>query len=210
MTLQARILEALGEHALKPRALYEALSTDSPAAIDCGLGALLRARKVSLEFGFYQRRDKRAQLTAASTESTHEAAPESPQQTVTVPVVADSKADSKADPEMQRCRRCTIRKLLTDFPLSNLGNGSRLKTCTACMAVIVRKPRGPRKQTTLGAAAARSAGTERAIPPAIVDRLLKPLHKELLTAVETLERDLAERRGQLRDVEELIQAGGAP
>lgn len=192
MRLQERILEALGEHALKPRALYDALSPASPAEIDCGLGALRRARKVSFELGFYQR----TEYPRGSPPTGEQALP---------PAASTATIAAAGGPEtaMRRCRRCGHPKPLAAFPLSHLGNGSRLKTCDTCMQSIVKRPRGPRKK--IGAVAVAPP-----IPSAIVERLLKPLHEQLVVTVETLERDLKERREQLRDVEQLIQAGDSP
>ncbi len=55
MTLQERVLEALGEKALTPRTLYAALSGELASAIDFALGALMKRGAVTLELGHYHR-----------------------------------------------------------------------------------------------------------------------------------------------------------
>lgn len=55
MTLQERILEALGEHALKPRALYDHFLNDLPASVDFALRGLMKGGQVTFELGHYQR-----------------------------------------------------------------------------------------------------------------------------------------------------------
>lgn len=55
VTLQERVLEALGEKALKPQALYTALSGESPSGIEDALRDLMKRGIVSLALGHYQR-----------------------------------------------------------------------------------------------------------------------------------------------------------
>lgn len=65
MTLQEKILEALGERALPGRALYQALSGENAAAVDVALGQLLKRGLVTKELGAYQRAKHRG-ITAAA------------------------------------------------------------------------------------------------------------------------------------------------
>ena len=54
MTLQERVLEVIGQKALTARALFQALTGEQPAAIECALTGLLKQGVITLELGHYQ------------------------------------------------------------------------------------------------------------------------------------------------------------
>lgn len=62
MTLQERILEALGERAVPCQAIYRTLKGDQPCEIDLALSALLKRGAITRELGHYQRGKVRVKL----------------------------------------------------------------------------------------------------------------------------------------------------
>lgn len=64
VTLQEKILEALGERALPGCALYQALSGENAAAVDVALGQLMKRGLVTKELGAYQRANHRGPVPA--------------------------------------------------------------------------------------------------------------------------------------------------
>lgn len=78
MTLQERVLEAVGG-GIEAKALYARLSGESPAILDCALGALCRARRLELTGRTY----RRPQLPPAPAPSPQRPASPRPQMKLT-------------------------------------------------------------------------------------------------------------------------------
>lgn len=141
MTLQERVLEALGERALTPKALYLAMSNDSAPAIDCALGALMRGNYVTFELGHYQRTKRKmptpksapplisnaGSVVAPITTST----PISALQPKLVPQVKTPPPVAPADPLTKRERE--IFDLIAGG-LSNAEAGARLRLSAGCIS----------------------------------------------------------------------------
>lgn len=131
MTLQERILEALGEHALEPASLYKAMSGDLASAVDFALRGLLKTCQVTFELGRYQRASTRGKMRA---ESTSPAAPAGPlaKPTPSSPAPVAAAPARQGEPATKRCRRCGERKPLTEFP------SFQSRGCKACVKRIGR------------------------------------------------------------------------
>lgn len=132
MTLQERILEALGEKALKPRVLYQVLSGENSAAVDAAVSGLMRRGSITLELGHYER----ARNPVPAPRNTLEPAPAAAVRLSARPSREGPVAATPASapiPVAQQCKRCGAPKLIEEFARSNLPSGGYLKTCKACM-----------------------------------------------------------------------------
>jgi hypothetical protein len=196
MTLQERVLEALGEKALKPQALYSAMSGENVTAVDAALQALLKRGVVSFELGHYQRSGLTSKVVVAKMEATPAAlAPASP---------LVRRGPGRPPNPTRCCKRCGVDKPLEEFPDSNLPGVGKLRTCRACMRRLhsERGGRPPKEKAT------ETAPTTLARQPITVSaRILKALEgrqMELAAAIEAAESDLASKREELLDLVQFL------
>jgi DNA-binding CsgD family transcriptional regulator len=131
MTPAEKILEALGEKALQPRALWAALKNEQPAAIEAALSMLQRSGQITFELGHYQRGNVKKPLPPPS------ALISIPQRLETVVVDAHEPPPLKrASPGRRYCPRCRKVKASAEFA----GPGAR--ACEGCAKPVGRPSRG--------------------------------------------------------------------
>jgi hypothetical protein len=176
MTLQERVLEALGEKALKPQALYTALSGELASAIDFALRGLMKSGIVTLKLGRYQRARLGSHRSLSQT-----------------PV---SQQPQDARDEQRRCRRCKTWKAVAEFA------GDAARICASCKRPSGRPPKN---RLSVDAAAAVLAKPKQQITvSARILQALQNRQVELAAAIEAAEADLASKREELLDLVQFL------
>lgn len=209
MSLQTRILEALGDNPLRPHSLHRAMAGESSAGVEAALSGLLKAGIITFELGMYQRarnvsvatvtgRDRGNPVAAAAIAALR-AAPK--------PVPAPAAAAPLAT---QRCKKCGEEKLLSEFQPSNLGGGIYLKTCKRCagrkpnVAISDAAPVSTRAQEASKPQSSPSAPRKITFSSGLISRLIEQ-QRSLAMSVQILQDRLAMKRQDLLDIEELVR-----
>lgn len=194
MTLQERVLEALGEKALKPQALYGAMSGENITAVDAALQALLKRGAVSFELGHYQRSGL-ASKVVVKVEAPRVAPATS------MPQPAQPRRGRPPSPT-RCCKRCGIDKPIEEFPDSNLPGKGKLRTCRACMRRLhaERGGRPPKER------AQEAAPTVVPKQPIIVStRIVQALEQRRMDLAASIERAAADIAGKREELADLVQ-----
>lgn len=126
LNLQQRILELLDEQGPCPaRDVQRSLKDVDHIALDCGLSALLRIKKITLEAGRYDL----ARPGSKARGGDRELIP--PHDAFNAPGAGQGESKVLPPPETQVCNTCKTPKPVCEFRLTNM-NGRRAKDCNGC------------------------------------------------------------------------------
>lgn len=136
MTLQDRILEALGANGLTPKQLYAHFASDLATAVDFAIRGLVKDARMALVNGVYQRMVA-AEHVVVDGDLIVTVGPLVPMAVQSGPVIAPiapgpATAVLASHAPMRKCRRCQKSKPLTDYALKSPSGTSRLLTCQRC------------------------------------------------------------------------------
>jgi hypothetical protein len=143
MTLQERVLEALGANGLTPKQLYARMATDSPVAVDFAIRGLVRDNRMTLADGYYRRvgapqvehvvMEGETVVTATPITIVDSGNGGGGMAVVTVTAPEPATAAVVTPVPMRKCRRCQTSKPITDFPRRGPSTTARIMTCQACV-----------------------------------------------------------------------------